>query len=634
MGASVQPEKVYSPDNPFAGGKQYSPDNPFAGGPKAPPMAQSDVTATTGPHTQPLEGQMGHPITDASPAPLPERIADLVTQAPGVGRAVAGYRGLLSLMGVGHETPAEAMTQQKANVASFPAKVRIPTALAASAPFASVVAPLGPFWGGAAFGAAAGADRPAESFGERVKNTGEGAVIGGVTSKLGVAAAEGAGNVATRMGITDKAARVMEALPGGKNIASTMGTRGQVNQAFSDRQDILDAVAGPNASGARQQIDRIAARNAEAAKLYGIARQDKQAIQNPELNQLLSDPQIQQAYKIASQIRAVSDNPLQKTAVPDQVPLALQKMGVSPERYAELQAVGQSRRVPMSGTDILPPELMGPQATGVDVPDPQVLASLKRYLGNAAKGNLKSTFPVKQEEAIALLPKLGRIRDILHEVSPPWKAADAAYADAKGQEEAFAHGYDAVKHANSTVGAKLPTHSPEAMLQSIEEPRYPNEPPAAMSRRAEAFRNGVKASVANNVQSTPVDRGAVSALGTKALAATEKAAQIRSIMMGSAPEANSLESILAAKRGTLMSGRPEGQPASGLGYEVRRARWITKPFTQHDLVATPEGQQTVAQRLRSPQFQAAEIARFRGGREAGSYLKNLLGTSLGGQAAR
>jgi len=504
-------------------------------GPKAPPVAQADVTAAQPTHLTPLEGQMGHPITDASPAPMAERIADLVTQAPGVGRAVAGYRGLLSLMGIGHETPDEAMTQQKQNVASFPAKVRIPTSLAASAPFASVLAPLGPFWGGAAFGAAAGADKPAESFRDRAGNMLTDAAIGGVTSKLGVSMAKGLGNVATRTGLTDKAAGVLETVPGGSKLASTMGTRGQVNSAFSDRQDILDAVQGSNATGAQQQIDRIAATNAQAGKLYGIARQDKQAIQNPELNQLLSDPQVQRAYQIASQIRALKGDPLQKVAVPDQVPLALQKMGVSPERYAELQAVGQSRRVPMSGTDILPPELMGPQATGVDVPDPQVLSSLKRYLGNQAEGNLKSKFPIRQDEAIALLPKIQRIRDILHEVSPPWAKADAAYADAKGQEEAFAHGYDAVKHANSTVGSKLPTHSPEAMLQSIEEPRYPGEPPQAMSRRAEAFRNGVKASVANDVKSQPVNRGAASALDAKGLAPTEKGAQLRSIMMGSSP---------------------------------------------------------------------------------------------------
>lgn len=602
---------------------------------------------STGPVThdeaafQAWKAQQGSPAVPGALGTIQKTAEAIVSGVPGAQRAVAGYRGLLSLLsGEGLQGAAKevqgATQGQRQDVASLPGIARIPLQMIGAAPVAAALAPLGLVGGGAAFGGLAGADQPADTFSDRLKNIGVGSAFGAAGAKGGQLVGKGLANIADRTGLTDAAGRALSKIA--PNISATLGTEGQVNSALGGRQAALDAIGGSNETGASQQLARIANTKAQAKTLYDAARQDTQIIQDPELQALLADPQIQKTYQTAAALRAASGSPLPRAAVPDQVPLALQKMGVSPERYAELQALGQSRtRIPaLSGTDILPPELMGEAPQGVEMPDPDVLAKTKRMLWDKANGLQDSPLAMKQEEAQALLPKVDVIRETLHRLSPSWQQADQFYAGAKGEEESFAHGFDAFKAANSQNGENLATNSPEAMLKAIEEPRYPNEPPEAMSARAAAFRAGAKAAASGQVRGAPVDRGLKSILGVNALEPTQAGIQSRSLMFDHPENATSLESTLAKLRGQSMA-----QPSGGMGNNpppvshFGAMRYLARKVMQTpDLLQTPHGQQLLMRRLADPSaLQQGATAAQQGSNQLGPF-QQILATVLGGQAAR
>lgn len=461
----------------------------------------------------------------------------------------------------------------------------------------------------------------------------KGAAIGAATAPLVGAIGRGIGNVATRSGLTD----AVESLASKINpeAGATLGTRGQINRALAGRQDILDAIGAPEASPAQIQLQRIQQTRETAGHLYGLAKLDKQTVDNPELNKLLSDPQVSRAYEIASKIREFAGNPLPQADLPPTMPLALQKMGVSPERYAELLKLNeQGGRVPVvSGVDILPPELMGSQETRIDVPDPEVLSSLKRYLSHAAAGDMKSKFPVKQEEALALLPKVQKIRDILHDISPAWKKADAFYADAKGQEEAFSTGYDAAKRTGLPAAKNLTKNTPEAVDEGMSKPRYATEPEAAMENRVNATREGAKASLAQQVKDQTIDQGLSGVLNAPGLAATENGIKTRSLMFADPQDATSLEQVLAAKRGKLLS-RDGGSAPQIPGMRAGILQKLVKPLKEPNRLNSVKGQQLLTQRLGSPEMQVAEIGRFRKGKTMNDEATRILLSALAARAAR
>lgn len=563
----------------------------------------------------------------------------LISGIPGAERAVAGYRGILSLLG-GNGIDAAAnevqntISNARQHVASIPTVARIPLQMVGAAPVASALAPLGLLGGGAAFGAAAGADQDASSLTDRAKNAALGAALGAAGAKGSQLLGKGITNVAERTGLADALGNAIKNIS--PKLAATIGTEGQVNSALSDRQSVLDNVGESDQTAGKTQLDRVNTTKAQAKVLYDQARNDTQIIQDPELQQLLSDPQVQKAYQAASSIRAASGNPLQKVAAPDQVPLALQKMGVSQERYAELQALNtQGGRVPVvSGTDVLPPELMGASTSGVEMPDPDVLAKTKRYLMDAAQGQ-NSPLAIKQDEAQALLPKIDALRAKLHQVSPDWQQADAFYAAAKGQEEAYADGLNAYAKSGNQTGDNITSNSPEAMLQAIQQPRYPGEPAGAQQARADAFRQGVKDATISQIKDAPVDRGIASILQTNALRPGQTGMQTRHLMFDAPDQSSTLEGLLAKLRGesnVLPSANENGQiPVSPQG--IRRYL-LRNFFHSPDLIERPAGQSLLTQRLLDPTALQQGVSDYQSiAPGASSFLKGIA-TTLGAQAAR
>lgn len=802
---------------------------------------------------------------DSTP-PLAQRVAETISSGlPGGRGLVALGTGLADLVtGKGIDASVmdanESLKTQQKDVASMPWYARIPLQVVGGAPLAAATAPAGLLGGGALFGAAAGADRPASSLSDVAKNTVIGSATGAIASKGAQLIGHGLSNIADRTGVSDAVGNLISKVD--PESGAAIGTRGQVNDALSERQNVLGVLGDNGQTAAKQQLDRIAATKAQAKTLYDAARNDRQVIQDPELQQLLADPQIQKAYQSASVVRAASGNPLPQVAAPEQVPLALQKMGVSQARYAELQAVGQARAYPvgrpalggpsiayhgtsvpfdnfdpaianpnalygpghyftenptvassyattkgaqvapnvrmasldikkpfdadalfgddenydrvsdspdifrilataqqlrpnqdwdeaasmldaranesnitgrdiykvlsktvdengieakraaaneilqqsgydgithiggqttggtphrvwvafspeqikppvmqsaripaLSGTDILPPELMGERTNGIDVPDPDVLARTKRYLYQAATGNQNSPLPLKQDEAQALLPKIDAIRQKLHTLSPAWQQADQFYSGAKGEEEAFANGVNAFRNAANTTGETLDEKSPEAMIKAISEPRFANEPPEAMAARAEAFRQGMRSAAADQIRSTEVDRGGRAILGKSMFAPTQAGQQVRSLMFENPEQAKSLESLLAQGQGKVaaMGSAPTGMGNMTPVGKFAAVRAAMRMFQPTDLLKTPQGAERLSELLGDPsllrnELEAANgnpvtrlgpnLPKILGGSlpgignpgpatyQPGDYLARLLGITAGGQVAR
>lgn len=603
----------------------------------ADPMAKWHAAYQSGALGEDMATKNAKDAADASQTPMAQKVAEtLVSGLPGGNRAVSGYRGLLSLMGVGDDTPDEAMAQQRTDVASMPLKARVPLQLAGGAPAAALAAPLGLVGGGAILGAAYGADAPAETLGEWATNTAIGGATGAAASKLAGMMGAGIANLSNRTGLTDKIAGVVSKFS--PEAAAAIGARGQVNTALADRQDILNHLSDNGVSAGKVQLDRIAATKAKAVELYDIARADQQTITDPRVQELLKDPDVAKTFETVKALRAAKGNPVPEVnnlAAPPQAqmnklirPEDWQRMMQNPANQAALQQ--------------LPTGLSG--LTTEAMPDPEALSMMKRYLGDASQG-LNSPLDMKQDKAIATLDKMRQLRDVLHDISPAYKEADAFYANAKGQEEAFANGFDAFRHASNPSGQQLPSHSADAMLQKITTPRYADEPTDAMAQRAEAFRSGVKAAMAAAVKGAPVDRNLRSVMKAPSLAGDQTTQGIRALgfepqiwrgAMGTStavpsPQSNALEQLLATQRGTMLeSPSPRGLNDGDIAHRSGRIRAAIRSLTQApDAIATPAGQQLLAARQSDPGLMTSEIAKQKAGETALQYLARLAALSTG-----
>ncbi len=563
----------------------------------------------------------------ATPNKAQQVAETFISGIPGANRAVSGYRGLLSLAGLGSDTPGDAMAEQRRDVAAMPLKARLPLQLLGGIPAAAAAMPLGLVGGGAALGAASGADQPATSALGRLKNTAFGAGIGGVAAKGAQLAGSAVANLANRTGLTDKIAGLVGKVS--PEAGAAMGTRGQVNSVLSDRQDILDQLGNMDAPG-KLQLERIAATKAKAAALYGTARQDQQIVTDPRIQALLQDPDVANAFNTVKSLRAAQGNPVPSVNNLAAPPQAQMNKLIRPEDWQRMMQNPENQ----SAIGQLPTGLSG--MTTESVPDPEALATMKRYLGDASRG-LNSPLQMKQDAAIATLDKMQQLRSVLHDVSPAYKQADAFYADAKGQEDAFAHGFDAFRNANAPSGAQLPTHTSDAMLQIITTPRYLGEPPEALANRAAAFRQGARAAVTTEVKAAPVDAGLRSILKSPSLTGDQQTQGVRQLMFdpSQSPQATTFEQSLARQRGKMMQTQPaRGVTDTDLAYHSGRMRAALRTLTQApDNIGSPRGQQLLAERQGNPSLLSSEIQRQRAGETTLAYLARIGALTTGNLAS-
>lgn len=476
---------------------------------------------------------------------------------------------------------------------------------------------------GTAVGATSGA-LSADHLADVPERAAVGGLIGGAGAPLASAAGDIGANLANRTGITDKAANLLAKIGPTQDAAEAMGTRGQVNATMGQREDLLNALDQTGKSAGQTQLDRQADTNAAANVLYGAARQDRRVLDDPRLNALLNDPQVKPVMQAVSEIRSAMGNPLPRVAAPDNVPLALQKMGVTPERYQALVALGKSRNATSSGVDLLSPELMGNASQGIELPDPDALSKAKQYLSDAANGLTQTPLQIKKDQARALLPKIAQIRSLLHELSPDYKQADAFYADAMGQDEGYQSGYNAFQKAANPSGEQLRDNTTPAMAQQISMPRYATEPVDAMDNRAEAFRSGAKARAVSQVQGAPVDKNLSSVLNQSAFAPDQETQGVRSLMFDDPAKSAGFEDQLATMRGAAdnapSSATRGGVPTTQRGVLMRMARGLLQP---PDMVSSGAGGRQIAAMQADPAVLASKVAAGKRGQALFDRLRQI-----------
>lgn len=505
---------------------------------------------------------------------------------------------------------------------------------------------LGKIGLGAVEGAAQGGVRAGVESGgdlDAIKQGAEGgALAGGVVTPLASGVAKGVANLGLRTGLTDalssglnKVAPTLNKIPGlaplgetAGNLAAATGTRGQVNEAMTGRQHLLTAV-GQDASGqtpAALQLAKDAEIKAKANDLYNTARADTKVVDDARVRTLLQDPEVQSVFQSVKALRDASGNPLPEVTNVSAPPQQMVDKGIQQSDWQRLMGGGASsesspffnaedaaKRAAFNQKNIaqLPTGLSG---LGTEaMPDPEALAKMKQYLSAASKG-LDSPLQMKQDQATATLAKVTQLRNILHEVSPAWKQADAYYADAMGQREAYIDGYNAFRGAKNIEGSNVPEKSAEAMEQTITTPRRANEPPEAQANRLEAFKNGVKARQVDQVRGAPVDRGNASAVGVPSLAPDAVTMGVRNLgNLNDVPAQSALENTLATARGQAAKQPLSAQnrlPTSKIGF-LRAG--LRKIISAPDLLTTVPGEQMIAARTLSPALNLREIGRSSAG---------------------
>lgn len=467
---------------------------------------------------------------------------------------------------------------------------------------------------GTAVGATSGA-LSADHLADVPERAAVGGLIGGVGAPLPSAAGDIGANLANRTGITDKAANLLAKIGPMQDAAEAIGTRGQVNATMGQREDLLNALDQTGKSAGRTQLDRIAATKAKADKLYGIARKDQQAITDPRVQQLLQDPEVQKAFTTVKALRSAKGNPVPQAVDVSQPPASA--AAIRPEDWQNLM----SKPTNAQNMAQLPAGLTG--VPTVDLPDPEALSTMKRYLGDAAKG-LASPLDVTKDKAIATMDKVRQLRDVLHDVSEPWKTADRFYADAKGQEEAYEGGFDAFRNAANPSGAQLPTNSTAAMAKSISTPRYAAEPADAVTNRATSFRGGAKDQAIEQVRKTKVDQNLASVLDQSAFAPDQTTQGVRSLMFNDPAKSAGFENQLATMRGAAdnapSSATRGGVPTTPRGLFMRTARGLLQP---PDMVSSGAGGRQIAAMQADPAVLASKVAAGKRGQTLFDRLRQI-----------
>lgn len=596
-------------------------------------------------------------VVDAEDASQPgylERAATHVLNAaqgiPGVERIESGAGALASKLTDHPMDRAESLATLRDATGKIGGKTAIAEKMLGSvavAPFlpASAVR-AGALLGGA--NAALSADD--ESLGARAAKTALGAGTGALVGKV----AQGVGNVANRSGITDAMAASLRrvgsnigpsapipALPGkmdlvtqpiatikqvgavaaqsARNLPSdvgqAIGTQGAVNDLAQTRQSILDKLPTSSKPAAEAVLEHSKAYRAQAEHDYALARADDAPISDPRVQQIVQDPSVQRAYDWAQKVYEASGR-----KVPQKVIQAGAPAGPPQKLLPSVGGYQPTSLVPATGPGT--PSI--PQMT-TDLPNPEILSLTKRHLQDFVDRGM-SIPGISRAEAATVLPKLDALRDVLHDVSPTWKTADAHFAQAKNFEEAFDAAYKAKSGAKGATAAPDQLKTQPAISdwasRGVNAPeRIAGQQAGTMHRLAAELRN---APIGSNINETIAGAG-------KLFKPSESAAAYRAPAFGTAAAAQDFTDYLGSVGAKGAKEAASFGPASAS--PLKPWQFATKP----NMLARPAGVQArteIAGRLADPAQTALirdRLASAARGRDLAAALASL-GLSTGNAA--
>ena len=553
------------------------------------------------------EGQDADPLGEAVRS-VGSGVATTLSGLPGGKLAAAGARKVLT--GDSFDDSRKAVNESVEEYARENPRSAMALQVAGSLPLLGPLGRLGAAAGGglagnAAIGAAAaGAQRALdttdESLADRAKGTvgaaalggglgivapwatrnpivrtGLGALAGGVLAPSGavpttIGALTGGAIAAKPGGVLSLASKAADKLGASKAstmldaLAQTAGTRGDVNREMSGIQQLTEPLGGNVGEGgnaAQRKIAAAQAFNQKAKALYERARTDNRILDDPDVQNLISDPHLQKFWHQTVGIRDAEGVP---------VPTAMGTMGV------------------------------------VDIPDPEALHLMKRLARDVVDKGYNQNTTISLADAKLLEPKLQQLTQILHDRSPDWKFADRFFQAGKTLEEGANIGYGATKPGMQNPTAKnLGTADPVGAASFVQ-----NQP----SRRLQVLagrgvQEGAKGQMLQQLQKAGIDEGREGVLNSPVLGNSGPAQQQRALALGAqapdytrmtgdvakqvADEKSFLQSILSHARGET-------------GMIARAADRFTNPMASgtakkmlSEIVADPQAYQQVLGQYRS-----------------------------------
>lgn len=515
-------------------------------------------------------------------ASQPGYLERLATHTLNTAQGIPGMRAVESAAGAigtgGFDASRKALDTSTANIGGKTSLLEHAMGSLAIAPFLPGGAvKAGAVLGGADAALSADSESPLERLGKTALGAGSGAIAGRV--------AEGVGNVAQRSGLTDMLAAGLRKIGGrAADVGQAIGTTGAVNDLAQTRQTILDQLSGSEKSAAQTMIDHVDAYKAQAAKLYDVARQDKSVIADPRIRSALDDPRVEQIFQVTRQRLGLGPNPV--TVAPNS-PLAAATIAGHVGPGAPMLTAGPSvppgRLVNAAGQSLMP---SAPAQITVDLPTPEEIAMTKRLLNDVVTGKFQGP-GISPAEAAQLVPKIDQLRSALHDASPPWKEADAYYAQAKNFETAFTKAFGAQQKV--TAGGLDPSKlkSPDAIDAWVA--KRAGTPIG--DARAAGQQGGAASRVADAVKGAPLGAGITETLNgaNGLLQPSAAAAAVRRAAFKTPQEAQAFADLLAKVRAQGVAQTDRAGKSASL---LNPISWITKPLAApENPLATPHGEQ-------------------------------------------
>lgn len=556
-------------------------------------------------------------------------IADATQGIPGVAALQAGARSVAR-----GQPYRDAYSDIRRQTDKVPATAKMVGRMATSSPLAMFL-PGGVVAGGAALGAAEGAldADPNVTARGRALNAALGAGAGATVG----AAIKGAGNLATRSGLTDKLGSALRTIgrdarqtrqspalqQAGQHVSDfgeSIGTTGAANKLLTDRQTVLDQLSGSEKSAAQNMIDHIDGYKSQARDLYDTAKQDNAVVNDKRVRAVLADGRVQQMFQVARERLGLGPNetvvqPAQKEVlrltagaprsptppVPSGAPQSTREAirAFEARRVAALNRTegttaqqqaraALERREAEAALPTPPPRAREAVLSDdprpavdeitVDLPTPEELAMTKRLLNQVVQQKFNAPQGISSAEAAQMAPLLDDLRAALHETSPAWKEADTFYAQAKNFEDAFQRGYGAQQKPSATgINPKL-MRSPEAIARWIDKGKGT---PVGIAR-ASGSQAGAAGRLGESVRNAPLGSsiGEILSSANGVFQPSASAASLRRTAFGSDGDASAFTGTL----GKLL--RESGEPRGPQSVPLLKPWQALRPRNE---LATPAG---------------------------------------------
>ena len=449
------------------------------------------------------------------------------------------------------------------------------------------------------------------------------------------------------------------------DFMQSIGSRGIVNKEMQQMQDILTPFGGKvgaPSNVAAENIARTQQAREQANALFAKARADRRIVDNPEIREILDDPDVSAAFEMAKKIReayggrvptvtelqdvlgpaaptgfaAVGTAQSPAPTVREAIDAFRTRLGQTVTRREGTVAQQVAREglerqgamaegFPITGERTVLPtgfQEMAPVAVTREVPDPELLHLTKRILQDTKDRAFNRDATVQLQEGLRIAPKLNRLRDILHQESKDYASADRAMRIARVAEQAFNIGF-----SSATPSAGAPTSAKSLAEKTVAAARafVAEQPDDELMRVAErAASQGARAQFLQQLTSADLQAGTSGMLARPGMMASPEARQQRALALGE--QARSLEDVLTQIRGNEPRASMRDRIIDAIvSRNIPMANQAAQRVAPRDFARGRQQQELIAEVLKNPESYQQTLQQYRRGIRTREGLTSVLG---------